>query len=163
LSGQCKSCRRATVSAYHKRTNYAANKRYLSKNGKAIHNRINRVYYGSEDGKSVNRAIKIRTIEQFLKYKLANIKARAEWPIDIDIQFLTELYQSQDGRCKLSGIKLTHTYNSLRSISIDRIDSSVGYTRDNVQLICRALNLAKQKFSNADMIDFVNELRNVSI
>ena len=58
------------------------------------------------------------------------------------------LYRAQGGRCALSGLQF-----DLRSVgsgkarrpfapSLDRIDSTGGYTQDNVRLVCQAVNFA---------------------
>jgi len=38
--------------------------------------------------------------------------------------------------------------------SIDRVDSSKGYVRGNVQIVCNWYNLAKQDLSESDVLDF---------
>tara|TARA_R100001244_G_scaffold25113_2_gene25475 strand:+ start:122114 stop:122680 length:567 start_codon:yes stop_codon:yes gene_type:complete len=156
---QCKVCRCAKVAAYHKKTNYAANKKYLSSDrGCEIHNRINKSYYRSEHGKNHNRKIKTMSVEQFLKYKLSHVKARKKWETNIDLKYLLQLYEKQCGKCNISMVPMTHSYYDLKCISIDRIDSSKGYIKNNVQLVCRAINLGKQNFSNQDMKSFICEV-----
>jgi hypothetical protein len=64
---------------------------------------------------------------------------------DITVPFLVDLFEKQDGRCVLSGLPMATTTHiderpdDMRSnpnkLSIDRIDSSRGYTEDNVQLV----------------------------
>jgi len=55
----------------------------------------------------------------------------------------------QDGKCALTGIELTFDKSGDKNIkiwsnaSIDRIDSSIGYTRDNIHIVCTAVNLMK--------------------
>jgi hypothetical protein len=70
---------------------------------------------------------------------------------DIDFEYLMELYRTQNGKCALSGLEMTHKWNSPYSISCDRIDSSCGYIRGNVQLVCKWVNLGKHKFTNDDI------------
>lgn len=61
------------------------------------------------------------------------------------------LYYTQEGKCALSGQLMTHisyTTNDKRNknvnnISLDRIDSSKGYTPDNIQLVCVICNYMK--------------------
>lgn len=43
--------------------------------------------------------------------------------------------------------------------SLDRIDSTKGYVKGNVQFVCRAINLAKSTFSDADMKNFIDNIR----
>ncbi len=59
---------------------------------------------------------------------------------------LVEIWDRQGGRCALSGWELTKKLGSgtvYTNCSIDRIDSSRGYEKENIQLVCRAINVAK--------------------
>lgn len=61
---------------------------------------------------------------------------------DIDLEFLIELYNNQDGLCAYSGIPLQFgSYlNKSWTISLERIDTLKGYIKDNVCLICLEFN-----------------------
>lgn len=63
---------------------------------------------------------------------------------DIDAQFVWDLYLKQNKKCALTGwnIKFS-TSNKENTCSLDRIDSSKGYTTDNVQLTHKAANRCK--------------------
>lgn len=63
--------------------------------------------------------------------------------IDIDIDYLWELYQTQKGKCYLTGYPLEIKMNTPYTISLDRIDSSKPYIKGNVMLCCFAANRAK--------------------
>lgn len=73
-----------------------------------------------------------------------------ELAFTITHQDLLDCYDEQDGLCNLTGVKLTH--NSTPglgrnkhpfNISVDRIDSSRGYERNNIQLVCTYVNTIK--------------------
>lgn len=81
------------------------------------------------------------------------------WQCDIDTDFLRQLLHRQGGVCAQSGLPMTVAKGCLRSISLDRLDSMRGHTRDNVQLICRVLNLGKGKAPNAALEQFLSEFR----
>jgi hypothetical protein len=66
----------------------------------------------------------------------------------ITIEDIEELYEIQEGKCALSGQELSFTYNDLNIISIDRIDSDKGYTKDNIQLTTSIVNQAKSNLSD---------------
>lgn len=77
----------------------------------------------------------------------------------IDTNFIRELFFKQKGLCALSGLKMAirGTYGSneyWHSISIDRIDSNNGYTKDNVQLLCTGVNKIKGKMSDQQFVAF---------
>jgi hypothetical protein len=73
---------------------------------------------------------------------------------DLTVEWIDELYQSQDGRCALTGLSfdlqspLGHKQGTYRpmSPSLDRIDSTKGYTSDNVRLVLTCLNIALNHF-----------------
>ena len=54
-----------------------------------------------------------------------------------------EIYHSQHGKCIYSNKKLIFNHNDMNKISIDRIDSSKGYTRENIQLVSKYVNWMK--------------------
>jgi len=49
--------------------------------------------------------------------------------------------------------------NKLKMASVDRKDSSKGYTKDNTQIVCRFLNLGKTDNPNEDVIELLNEFK----
>jgi len=74
-------------------------------------------------------------------------KRKQHLGFDIDLIYLLNLYEQQQGRCALSGVPMTYLAGNGRvatNISIDRIDSSAGYVRGNVQFVCNVVNRMKQ-------------------
>lgn len=58
------------------------------------------------------------------------------------------MYLAQDGRCAVTGLKMTidRGWRGVKPrtlASIDRINSKGHYTRDNVQMVCWAINYMK--------------------
>jgi hypothetical protein len=69
-------------------------------------------------------------------------------------QVLCDLWKEQDGRCALTERKMTHVRGQghvFTNVSIDRIDSTVGYTRDNIRLVCRGTNIMKAAMSDDEL------------
>jgi hypothetical protein len=74
---------------------------------------------------------------------------------DLDLVYLLQLYTQQQGCCALSGVEMTYIAGSGRvstNISIDRIDSSVGYLRGNVQFVCDVVNRMKQELLQEELL-----------
>ena len=72
---------------------------------------------------------------------------------DIDLPFIAEMARRQSYRCELSGIIFdTRSARDRRANpfrpSIDRIDCSKGYTRDNVRLVLIAVNYGLADFAD---------------
>ena|SRR5258708_17280920 len=87
--------------------------------------------------------------------------------IDIDVKYLKIIWEKQDGICPYTGIKmiLPETTNqsllvkSLKRASLDRIDSSKGYLKDNVEFVCQFVNNAKNNFTKKETLEFLREIR----
>jgi hypothetical protein len=65
---------------------------------------------------------------------------------DIDLGYLLELYSQQRGLCAISGVEMTYFAGNGRvytNISLDRVDSTKGYVRGNVQFVCDIVNRMK--------------------
>lgn len=67
---------------------------------------------------------------------------------ELDIAFLSNLYAKQKGVCFYTGTPMhirtkNHIPRHPLLISVDRVNSAKGYTKDNVVLCCYAVNLIK--------------------
>jgi hypothetical protein len=93
-------------------------------------------------------------IEKSFSKLLRSCKQR-KWECDIDLDYLIAVWQSQEGRCKISNIPLTFESNDYIQLpSVDRIDGTKGYIKGNVQFVSCSVNLAKSTMSD----DRVHEL-----
>ena len=79
--------------------------------------------------------------------------------VNITLEDINNLYIKQNG---LSGLKMTHTLLTSKidnhiinkyNISIDRINSELGYNIDNIQLVCAIINRLKYNLPNNNFID----------
>jgi hypothetical protein len=59
---------------------------------------------------------------------------------------LTEAWEKQEGVCAYTGWDMTLAAAKFNSVSVERIDSSIGYTPDNTILVCRDVNRMKSNF-----------------
>lgn len=81
--------------------------------------------------------------------------------IEIDEQFIEHLFQVQNGRCFWSNVPLL-LVNDLKhpqKPSLDRIDNSRGYTKDNVVLTCFSMNFARNINDFNTFKDFIEVLK----
>ena len=80
---------------------------------------------------------------------------------DLTVEFLKELWEKQSGICPFTGWKLilpkdseAFTAKNIANASIDRIDNSIGYMQGNVRFISVMANLARQTFTDDQLINF---------
>jgi hypothetical protein len=77
---------------------------------------------------------------------------------DLDIDYLWDLFLQQNKKCALTGVDInivnaTISYNyHLNTASLDRIDSSRGYEKDNIRWVHKAINQIKSDINDNDLI-----------
>lgn len=83
------------------------------------------------------------------------------WSDDLTIEYLWELLLKQNKKCALTGLDIDLTEERKNSnidfekmtASLDRIDSTKGYTRENIQWVYKDINFMK---NNYDQNYFIN-------
>jgi len=96
------------------------------------------------------------TPENFLRSALARLRK----PCDFGIEYLMQLWERQNGRCKATGIKMTHCFRHLLSVSIDRIDNNMGYNKGNIRLVCKWVNLGRRRHTAREFRETLKQFRN---
>jgi hypothetical protein len=80
-----------------------------------------------------------------------------QWEFSITIEYLWELFLSQDKKCAFTGwpISFNDTYNrrKTKTASLDRIDSTLGYVPGNVQWVHREVNKLKKNLTDERFIE----------
>jgi len=75
---------------------------------------------------------------------------------DITIEDMWEQAVKQNKKCTLSGTDLIFCLRTIDKIksnaSLDRIDSSKGYTKDNIQWVTKKINMLKGVYSQTEFI-----------
>lgn len=91
-------------------------------------------------------------------------KRKMKW--NLDLKFLTCLFEKQKGKCVLSGLELIMAGSVSRhrkgetTASIDRIDSSKGYTKNNVQWVHKRINNMKNDLPDSEFIRLCRQVVN---
>lgn len=95
------------------------------------------------------------------------IKLRAEArnkKFDVTIEYLSELFDIQNGKCALSGLPISfgvegkNLSNAIGTASLDRIDSSLGYIKGNVQWVHKHINSMKNAYTTEYFIQLCKEV-----
>lgn len=87
------------------------------------------------------------------------MKARKALRYNLTLDFLCQLFASQNGLCAITGAPMKMQQHILNSCSIDRIDSSIGYMRDNVHLVNTWVNTAKGAHTTKEFKDVLEDVR----
>ena len=101
------------------------------------------------------------------RYYMKSMKNKGRKPIiDVDASYLKEIWESQNGICPFSGVRMTlrtHTNvikggNNIPTspyiASVDRVDNDKGYEKGNIRFISLMANYARNNFSDKELVDF---------
>ena len=83
----------------------------------------------------------------------------------LTLEELLEIWNKQQGKCVYSKVQLQasnykSSNNQIYTLSIDRIDSSKGYTKDNIQFISIAMNHMKNNMTHKETLELLNIIKN---
>jgi len=91
----------------------------------------------------------------FWNRRIKNAKRRKiDSPPDFTISDAESLYLEQAGICALSGLTIRLRPKNNFTASLDRKDSTKGYTKDNVQWVHKHVNILKSSLNIDTLIDF---------
>lgn len=93
-------------------------------------------------------------ISWFNKFKTSSETRGIFWNLSIDD--VADIMEKQNYKCNLTNLDIEfpsvgHPQKS--PASIDRIDSKVGYIKDNIQLVVKDINMMKQGYSQEHFIE----------
>lgn len=88
---------------------------------------------------------------------------------NVTMEYLWELFLKQDKKCSLSGIPLQlnprwskqnkgEYTEIIQNASIDRINSKLGYTLENIQWVHKDINMMKGSLKEVDFISFCKQV-----
>lgn len=63
-----------------------------------------------------------------------------------------KIYQAQNGKCALSGVPID--FKGVATASLDRINSDLGYTKDNVWWVHKTVNRMKWVLKVKDFVEW---------
>lgn len=81
----------------------------------------------------------------------------------LTLEELKDIWEKQQGTCTYTKIKLVLPYRKgkhpANTASLDRIDSSKGYTANNVQFVCMVINKLKGTMSDEETKTFIQQIK----
>ena len=150
-----------SLEAFNKRKKYSKDY-YDSDKGKQYHKNWYMLHKDDHNKKSANAHIRAKE-ELPLNLLYGSIRQgakRRNLEFEISIEFIYELWKKQKGLCFYTNIPMKYiAFNKDPfQVSIDRIDSSKGYTIDNVVLCCQAINYLKNDYTLEEFNKFLMNL-----
>jgi hypothetical protein len=99
-----------------------------------------------------------QTLEEAIQYKFYQARYRSKGgqknrEFDLNVEDVKKQWEKQEGLCAYSGTPMDIKANSPNHFSIDRVDSSQGYHRDNIVLCINVINLMKRDLSTEEFVD----------
>lgn len=112
-------------------------------------------------GNKRSRAKQNSTIEGRARVFLRNAKnsaAKRGQVFALTVLDIVECWHTQWGVCAYSGRQMTLEAGQLNTVSIERINSNVGYTSENTILVCQAINRMKSDFELNEFYDLCRDV-----
>ena len=100
-------------------------------------------------------------IKHWAKRLFLHAKKHSKYDFDIDEQFVSDLYEKQNGKCFWFNVdlKASNIAKYPWQPSLDRLDREKGYTKDNVVLACYTANIGRNTSDEATFSLFVEDLK----
>jgi hypothetical protein len=143
VSSQCKPCASQTASEYY------------TKNSEKIRSRITSYSHSYVPKYYRDRLSRLKNL-----LTKARLRTKKDFDPSLTPKDLDELWIDQEGQCALSGLPLSIEANQSTTVSLDRIDSTKGYMRGNLQLVTAVVNRMKQEFSQEDFLQMCETITN---
>jgi hypothetical protein len=99
-------------------------------------------------------------------YRISARARNLDREINIDKQYVLDLFNLQKGKCALTGLDISiatgrdNFMHGKSTASLDRIDSSKGYIKGNVQWVHKYINRMKSNFSQKQFIELCTAVAN---
>jgi hypothetical protein len=106
-----------------------------------------------------------QSLDTHIRHRLRSIlDDRRKHEVLIDLQYLVNLWEKQNGKCAISNVQMTHQrtkrIQNQTNASLDRIDSSKGYIPGNVQWLCWTVNRMKGEHNLEELRDWCQKILN---
>lgn len=81
--------------------------------------------------------------------------------IDIDFEYINDLFKKQKGKCYWFGVDLIPSINKKhpQQPSLDRLNNELGYIKGNVILCCYSANIGRNENQFDVWIEFIKQIK----
>ena len=84
-------------------------------------------------------------------------------PFSITKEDIIAQYKTQNGKCYYSGIPMSSLSKTHTKMSLDRKNSALGYTKENIVLCCWQVNNMKKNYSEIDFLQVCKSIYDFSM
>ena len=162
----CKTCGKTTLKPKNEvnrqtkngRTEFYCNLKCAGKNSKNIKH-LTKFHDNFTKVKYTRQSDSLSNFRSYMKNIIKNSKYRNK-EYDVDLKYLKDLWESQNGICPFTNKKLlirTHSNKDKKNpyqASIDRIDNTKGYIKGNIRFVSLMFNYARNNFSDNEVLEF---------
>ena len=96
-------------------------------------------------------------ITTFLRTCKTSAKKRNQ-EFSLTRQDFLDMWEKQNGICVYSGIPMELAPNTLKSVSVERVNNDTGYTPENTVLVTNAVNKMKSNMKGEDFFEFCKQV-----
>lgn len=144
----------------------------LSCSGKVNNSQLDKWRTSNENKKLLRKICKNRKDELSLFRELMRRcfqrKKDKDREVTISLEDIKEQWEVQDGKCPYLKVNLILPLTTRKEnksnpnliASLDRIDSSKGYVKGNIQIISRTLNFAKNSYNEEVLLNLIDLIEN---
>lgn len=136
----CSGCNKELV--YKTKSNFERSEATKSQCRQCTNTRINKTI--SRKGSDNSAWAGYKDVPGKVFSRLANGAKQRKLSFEITIEDIYKQYLKQDKRCAFTSVPLQFGLDA----SVDRIDSSTGYTKYNIQIVHKTLNMMKKDLPN---------------
>jgi len=117
------------------------------------------LYSGKYNPKSRN----LTHEEKIFWNRCSAYKSRAKarkWNFDLDYKFLIDLFYKQKGLCHYTGYTMRlEGQKDFDTLSLDRVQSDKGYTKDNVVFVLNCVNMLKSNYDISKVLTLFDKMK----
>ena len=154
---KCKECGETNIENFNK------GRKILCKKHQALRDNSARKEYARKYSREYNKNNKEKVSEKgkiyrknhTLNHKFIQAKTRSKTrnlEFNITLDYLSKILKEQNNKCAYTNLEFDNN-DPMKSLSIDRINSSAGYIGGNVQLVLSYINIMKNQYSEKDFIE----------
>ena len=116
------------------------------------------------NGENKSKFIPTRTKDKYSGFRefIRRVKNRNH-NYDINLDYLIEIWKKQEGKCIYTGIQMNLPDGVKKgtplTASLDRIDSSLGYLKGNVQFTILCINYMKNNLTHTQMLQLIDLIK----